>query len=171
MPSTRNKDKQSGMSGSDSDNKRKRLDEALPEDSDDELIQPKKAIKGKYGKPLRDIFQAVLEMVDKSTLPYFRSQVHNAQESFEDFINWLFATHRNGDEDSFIASDNEEEEEEGGEEEQEASEAEMEEEEETEEDSDVARKMEEEVVSDSQDSGEVEEEEPDQYDDDEEDAQ
>lgn len=104
------------------------------DDEDDELAQPAKALRSKYGRELRNVFRSVLNLIDSSALPYFKDQVVNAREALDDFIVWLFATHRSADD--FVVPDDapveqaeeEEEEEEVYEEEEEVQESEEDEE-------------------------------------------
>lgn len=113
------------------------------DDEDDELAQPAKALRSKYGRELRNVFRAVLNLIDGSALPYFKDQVVNAREALDDFIVWLFATHRSADD--FVVPDDApvEEEEAAPEEEEEEAYEEEEEVEETEENEELADELEE----------------------------
>lgn len=113
-----------------------------PEDEDDELAQPAKALRSKYGRELRNVFRAVLNLIDGSALPYFKDQVVNAREALDDFIVWLFATHRSAD-DFVVPDDAPVEEEAAPEEEEEEVYDEEEEVQESEEDEELADELEE----------------------------
>lgn len=110
------------------------------DDEDDELAQPAKALRSKYGRELRNIFRSVLNLIDSSALPYFKDQVVNAREALDDFIVWLFATHRSADD--FVVPDDAPVEEEAAPESEEVYEEE-EEVEETEENEELADELEE----------------------------
>lgn len=112
------------------------------DDEDDELAQPAKALRSKYGRELRNVFRSVLNLIDSSALPYFKDQVVNAREALDDFIVWLFATHRSAD-DFVVPDDAPVEEEAAPEEEEEEVYDEEEEVQESEEDEELADELEE----------------------------
>lgn len=111
------------------------------DDEDDELAQPAKALRSKYGRELRNVFRSVLNLIDSSALPYFKDQVVNAREALDDFIVWLFATHRSADD--FVVPDDAPVEQAEEEEEEEEVYEEEEEVEETEENEELADELEE----------------------------
>jgi hypothetical protein len=89
-----------------------------------ELIDPKRALKGKHGQAFKTLFQGLLDAVDESALPYFKTQVKRAGDALEDFVlmlSELFDQDSDAEEDSTAeerSGDDEEEEEEFEEEEE-----------------------------------------------------
>jgi len=75
-------------------------------DSDDDevvLVQPERALRSKYARILRTLFQDLVTQVDRSALPYFRTQIADTTTALHDFVTWLFEIHRD---DGFIEDDN-----------------------------------------------------------------
>lgn len=129
-----------------------------PSDTEDELAQPSKAIRGKNGRALKQLFHAFLDAVDESALPYFKSQLNKVDEAFEEFARFLNEIFRRDDfiDENSDIPDAEFEDDEDDEEE-------LEEEETTDGDEDVDDLLEE----DSENGEAVTDEEEEQYDDDE----
>lgn len=70
---------------SSSSNKRRREEEAAA-DSDEELVIPVRAIRGRYKQGFIDAYENFVELVHKSPLPYFKDMIKNKKEALEAFI-------------------------------------------------------------------------------------
>ena len=146
--------------GAASSEKRPRIEEdERPDDSEDELAQPTKALRGKHGNEIRELFATLLHFVDESELPYHSDHIGKKADALKEFAQFLNEIYRR-DEDMEVPSDEEPEMISGEEEEEEE---EMEDEGETEDD--LEDQIDDLLESDEEEE-EIEEEEADYYDDD-----
>ena len=88
MVRTRKQKLESGesLSQDSSSAKRQREEDEENMDEDEDLVIPRRALRGRYKQAFVDLYEKMTDLVDASPLPYFKKMVKNPKDAMEAFI-------------------------------------------------------------------------------------